>query len=644
MKYLKHILAALALVALTACGGGGGSAGSTPNSGGTASTPVLATATAAVQALSIRAAEPQIQADGSNTTTLIVSAVDVNNGLVAGAVVMLSATSGVINSSSGTTDASGQASFFFSSGFTDQSNRVATITTSSNGKTAQTQVKIVGGTITLDAGGVSSVLVGGGALNLSATVKDASGQPVVGTTVTFTTSDASKVAIGTTSAVTANTGIATISLTGVAAGASTITVSSNGISANKVITAVAAGTSFFFSSPSSNTVIATGASQAITVAAPGVANVQFVTTLGTFSNGQNTQIVPVSGGSASTNFSSLQAGLATIAALDTANNAKTASLPIVISPPVASANKILLNANKTNVAVSQGGVLNGININARAIRNNGAVDEGVFNVPVLFTLSGGPGGGEYLDRAIGFTDSNGFVSTTFFAGNQSSTQNGIKVRASIVGGAVSTGTLPSNSDLAITIGGQALSVAFSPATVIQSSADNTVYNLPFSVIVSDANGGAVNGTVVSLSLKPYAFSTGNNACAGPVATYCSEDLNGNGSLDAGEDGARIVLPNNLSSKSCTGGISFGSVDNLLTPPNSAAGTVPSSVLTGPTGIAPFTLTYLKGSAVWVVVKLTATVNSAGTESTFSSIFRLSPSAADVADPATCPLPASPYTN
>ena len=84
----------------------------------------------------------------------------------------------------------------------------------------------------------------------------------------------------------------------------------------------------------------------------------------------------------------------------------------------------------------------------------------------------------------------------------------------------------------------------------------------------------------------------------------------------------------------------GSKDGNLTPQNSDAGSVPATVVTDTKGIAAFDLTYLKGSALWVVNKLTASVSSNGTETSKSTIFRLAASKPDV-DP--CVLPPSPYS-
>ena len=657
MKQLKYILLAFICGAMISCSGGGGSSGSTQGSStssgtstgsttttGTSTTVVTNTKTAQVTALSINSTSPQILSDGSTTATLIVTSIDSSNAAILGAEVRVSADTGLLSSSTSLTDVNGQAKFVFSSGSIDRSTRIATIIAVSNGATAQTQIKITGGTITLDSGGVSTALVGGTNVVVFATVRDVSGVTVpTGTTVTFDSTNNTILSVTPKIAFTNSAGIATSSVAALAAGKDDISASAKGVIAVLPLTGSASGSGFYVSAPSNSKVITTGTTETITVIAPNATAVTFVTPLGLFGNGQNNQNVAVIGGVASATYSSSSAGEANISVYDpAAPTVRSATVLIKVSPPVSSANKLLITANKSNVPVSNATTQNGIQIKARAIFNTNGTDVGVFNVPVLFSISGGPGAGESISQAIAFTDASGNASTTFVAGTQATTQNGVRVNAQILNSAVTTNLLPSNNDLIITIGGQALSVVFTRGSVILPSADNTYYDLPMSAQVTDANGNAVKDELVSLSLKPYAFSTGTNACTPVVTgTYCTEDLNSNGSTDFGEDGVRRALPNDLSSLVC-GATAIGSTDLALTPPNASAGSVPDTIRTNTSGVAGFNLTYLKGNATWIVVKLTATVGSSGTESSYSSIFRLVPSADD-ATKVPCPLPASPFT-
>ena len=161
---------------------------------------------------------------------------------------------------------------------------------------------------------------------------------------------------------------------------------------------------------------------------------------------------------------------------------------------------------------------------------------------------------------------------------------------------------------------------------------------------TDANNNPVRDQVVTLHMRPVAFSTGSSCII--TATYCSEDANGNDSLESNEDGVRIQLHYNLDNisicSSTPAAVSQlgGTKDKNLTPQNSDGGSVPSTVMTDQNGIASFDHTYLKSSAGWVVNMVTATVVSNGTESSKSTIFRLAAAVPDVGPP--CNLPASPY--
>lgn len=651
MQILKHAFAILLATALVACGGGGGSPGTISGGGATTTTTTTtttvttpttgaSTATLAVASLAVQTTPTAITSAGG-ASLISVYAIDAGNALISGASINFSVTGGLLSSSSATTDGSGKATVTFTPGFINQSNRIAVVTATSNGKTAVGQVTVSGGSLALSAGG-NSIAVGSTSL-LTAFVKDPTNNPVPGTTVTFTTSDSSILGVSTASAVTNASGVATTVVSGLGGpGSATINASALGTSQGLTFSTTVTGAGFYFATPANGTVVTTGVGQAIQVQATSVANVTFATTLGVFGNGLSSQTVPVVGGVASATLTSASAGQATVQAVDqAAPSVRSASIRLVISQPVAAANKILLNGDKTIVPVSDATTQNTIGITARAVQIVAGVDQPVANVPILFTLTGGPGGGEYLTNALGYSDSSGFVTTTFVAGSVGSIPSGtagLRIHAQILNTAIATGISPSNNDLLLTIGGKALSVAFGGATVIQPSTDNTYYLYPFSVQVTDANGNGVNGATVSLSVKPYAFSPGGG-CS-PTATYCSEDLNNSGSLDAGEDGTRITLPDDLSSLSCNGVAAVGTKDTLLTPNGSDAGSVPATVTTNSAGLGAFQYTYLKGRSIWMVVKITASVNSNGTEASSSTIFRLPAAAADVAP--VCLIPNSPF--
>ena len=60
----------------------------------------------------------------------------------------------------------------------------------------------------------------------------------------------------------------------------------------------------------------------------------------------------------------------------------------------------------------------------------------------------------------------------------------------------------------------------------------------------------------------------------------------------------------------------------MTPPSSAAGSVPKTVTVGENGIGEFNLVYLKNSAVWIRDRIRASTVVSGTETTSSMTFQL----------------------
>src|SRR5690606_3684339 len=123
----------------------------------------------------------------------------------------------------------------------------------------------------------------------------------------------------------------------------------------------------------------------------------------------------------------------------------------------------------------------------------------------------------------------------------------------------------------------------------------TTYQQPWTVIVTDASGNAQANKTVQLSVTPTEYVKGiydapdiaNGEPDGqwqyePAVECVSEDVNQNGSLDAGEDA------NN---------------NGKLEPDASAA--TPMEVVTNADGIADFNLTYFKSQCSWIGVELRA---------------------------------------
>ncbi|MDY6839207.1 MAG: invasin domain 3-containing protein [Thermodesulfobacteriota bacterium] len=184
----------------------------------------------------------------------------------------------------------------------------------------------------------------------------------------------------------------------------------------------------------------------------------------------------------------------------------------------------------------------------------------------------------------------------------------------------------------IVVGGTAGSLVIGRGSEI-TVLSPTTYSLPMSVLVADSNGNPVPGTTVSLNAWPIQYSTGewveviiltDQYCEAKITgTYPNEDVNENLFLDPGEDT----------------GNDPGHGDGELTPPNSAAGTVPMTVTTDANGVANFDLVYMKSSAMWIVDRIQASTLVLGTETTSSMTFRLP---AEKTEAWLCELPDSPY--
>jgi Bacterial Ig-like domain (group 1) len=668
MKFLKYLSAGVLALGLASCGGGGGSAGTTSTGSGITPTPTPTTPTvptiptvptvpnanANVATIRINSSATSLNADGSSLVTFTVFALTSGNASVTGATIDLAATNGVILSSPSVVTTATGATVTMIAVSSDQTKRISALTASCAGCTASpatAQINVIGASVAVTNSGATSLIVRGATTALNATVKDVFGVVMQGVTVSFAATDPAILGLNAPTGVTNSSGIATVTVAGLTAGTASINVSALGNAKSQAYTSGLGTTVLAVTSPANNFVMLTGApGKLITVSAPGASTLTFTTTRGTFGNGTTSQNVAVVNNTASATLTSVQAGTATITIGD--NLLRSADLTLVVSPPVTAVNKILLNASQTTLPIANAsGSQSSLTLTARAVFFDGVTDQSVVNVPIEFSMAGGPGAGEFLAPALAFTDSAGNAVATFTAGTSASIPNGIVISAKVQGTAVQTGTSPSSNNALLTIGGQALSVAFGPASVLGESSDKTLYIQAYSVQVTDANNNPVPNKVVTLRMRPVAFSLGG-ACT-VTETYCSEDWNANGSLEAAaEDGVRISTttatagscPSTASTVATAltiGGIPPGTPDRILTPPNSDGGSVPTTVTTDASGIAAFNLTYLKGSALWVINKLTATVSSNGTETGKSTIFRLAQSVPDFGPP--CALPPSPYS-
>lgn len=638
IKFSILFLWTAAITALTGCG---------DNTGTTLPGTVTITATA----LQLVASPATVKSDNSTTTTITVTALDAGNAVVPNTPVTITTDAGVLSSSSVTTGADGTATLTFSSGTSSHFNRTANITATAGAAAKTLPINITGSTLTLATAATNSISTGT-PVTLSATAKDAGGNPVSGQTVNFTVTTGSGTFSPGASATTDSGGVASVSFTATAAGSAVVKADwldspagASTVSATQTFTVASAGSAFQLITPASSPFPVTlGATQAVTAYIPAtilsstVTNVRFTASLGSWqSSGTKSQTVAftAAGNYTQTFVAGTSAGIANVQVdvLDASGAVLSSAQTVLsLSASAANASQISLQANVSSISPSTGSISSTATLTA-TVRD--ASNNPVGNAPVLFELVNPTGSGEQVIPVTvmtAATQANGVAvgqaQSTFIAGTQPTNQ-GLQIRASIVGTAISGTTT-------ITVGGVAGSIAIGTSSSIASVNGDTSYQLPVTVIVTDSAGVAVPGAVVSLSLWPESYNKGTRnavTCAVAYDTttgFDNEDTNRNLILDGGED---VDGPGGHGA----GTPFYGAADGVLWPQSSAAGSVPQTVTTGSDGSASFNWTYLKDYASWLKVRMQARTTVQGTEATSVSIVTLPTSGADTYNILFCPL-------
>ena len=629
---------------------------SSGNQSSTTNSTATTTATTTAATVTLSASNATVPSDNSASTTVTVTAVSSTNAALPGVVVTLSSDTGILSTQTVTTGTDGTATFTFRSGTSSLANRTATITASA-GATAQLQIQIAGSTLSVFGTTGSNVPNDGTSpVTITFIAKNAQGVGLASTpyTVSWVTTTGGHLTLNTTSGNAGADGKFSVIVAGTgspATGTATVTASAAGATASATINVTAVSGTFGISKTSNSTgpvvtinptavAMTIADSLTVTVSAPSSASVTFTTTQGKWGNGLTSQTVVVAGGVASAILTQTQAGQANVQVSDGTNSAS-----LVVGVTATTPYSITLTATPTVVAKGGG-------TSTLIAKVMDANNQPVGNAAVAFSMSNTTGGGENVSPAVAYTTAIaggnlglGEARVTFTAGSLSSSATGVQVRATVQNTAVVTNTPPSGNDAAIVIGGTAGSIAFGMATQITDPGQgSTYYQYPMSVQVADSNGNPMANTIVNLSVWPAAWSTGMNAPCAPDAddgvskgTFVNEDLNKNLILDSGEDGYRKYFVNGVGGAVVAG----GTKDGLLTPVNSAAGTLPGSVTTDANGVAAFNLTYQKTSAIWTIDTIRASTTVQCSETVSQITFRLPASKADATPPTSCYL-ASPY--
>lgn len=621
------------------------------------------------QSFALSYSQNTVKSDNSDSSMITAILLDKNRVPIPGITVNFSVDGGQLSAASAVTtvdvtDDQAKAQVRFSAGEVNASNRTVTITAEVQGLPKRIlPIQIVGSAISLSTEKTNLDVEKAEKDTLKILAQDAGLNPVYDTEVTATVipgdpsdpnaskGDLSLASIkngevsqtdvnGVLTDTTDVNGELIIEVRGKRAGEATIRVEAVGDTKTQVYTISSVAETFTIISPEEDLVgVSTDQSLPVQVRSPNGESVRFSTTFGTWENGRKVIDVPVQGNRIATaSLSSAEAGLASIQVFESATDQQgaTDSMQAAFYAPLDTASNLSLQASSNTIKPSTGDTVNTLTISA-TVKN--ASDQVVGNAPVAFSLSNTTGGGESISPVIVYTNSSGVATTTFSSGSLSSGGEGVEISAEVLGSSEAV-----TDTLRIIIGGTAGSVVIGQSTDIQSVANDTAYELPMSVVVSDANGNPVPGAKVTLSSWPNRYATGfwtAEPCL-PVVTgkYPNEDANRNLILDEGED-----LPPNA--------------DGRLTPPNSAAGTVSGTssgetgsarsprmsardddtyiVQTDNQGVAKFYLTYLKSSAVWIESEITASTMVSGSETQSKYPFWLPYLKEDA-----CELPDSPY--
>ncbi|MEO5366219.1 MAG: Ig-like domain-containing protein [Magnetococcus sp. WYHC-3] len=324
--------------------------------------------------------------------------------------------------------------------------------------------------------------------------------------------------------------------------------------------------------------------------------------------------------------------------------------------------RIIVQANPTTLqSNSPGDETHKSEILATVRDRNGNL---VKSQTVVFSIDSDTTNGR-LSTDTATTDNYGQARTYYIAGTTSSASRGVVIRGTMLN---ATHVEIGNSTTALTVAGEAVFVSLGTGNVL-SEVNNTLYSLPYSVLVTDANGSPVANATVNLGVTSTYFSRGqycqtfrytdvtngtveyywswNQSSEGWVATEddnangildydpdfdgntsdsedtfppeaSSEDTNGNSVLDSGEDRNNNGVIDNISGN--------GSLD-----PGQVSTPSVSSVVTDSSGFGSFSLLYPQNYGAWVKVKLTASTQVSGTESSRSEVITLPVLSSDYSD-------------
>lgn len=632
------VLGGLAAAFIAGCGGGGSREFDADDGGGTPG--------AAVPAMvELTKSAPSVSSDGRQTVRLFATVKDAGNVVVPDVAVGFSASGqGVsVTALRSVTDASGQVEATLT--VSDPTNRQIVVTAVAAGRTASTEIAVVGSTVSLS--GPASVVLNSPAV-FQVTVRDASGAGIAGKPVEAASSAGNPITLA--PGVTDAQGVANLLYTPSRAGADTITVRAAGAAGERALQV--STTSLAFDAPPVGAEIVVNAPAVpvqVRVLEGGVppsppVTVSFTATRGVLGAAS---AVTDAAGYAVTTIRSPLAGRSTITATVPNGTVSTRDLLFVADR----AAKLEVQASPTTLGVNlSGGSTESSQIIA-VVRD--LADNPVKGARVNFSATD-PSAGAGLSAGFAITDDAGRATVTFFPGAIPTGTNKIVVRGVIDCAYVVTGVQcatpgnPPSDQIELTAARRALQVRIGTGNElvkVEELGAAPVFNeMPYGVVVTDSAGNPVagvtlNATVFSLTYgkgywSPVAqCNVGFEVCWLQVVqgVCASEDLNENLLLD------RVPLNEDLNG------------DGVLTPGNVAAAYfgatgLATTAVTDDKGSSVLRIRYLRDRSAWVKVRLRITASVPdGTEGAEKVEFWLPMLASDVANPGVSPPGAvSPY--
>lgn len=601
--YLRRTVAVMAVLLVAGCGGDeNGFAGD----GGDPATGVAVSAAT----LTLLASSPQLGSSGSASAVISAIVKDQRNNLLADVPVTFTASSGSLEvTPNAVTDAAGRVEAALTPGG-DYTNRAITVTANAGNLTESVIIAVTGTSLTIS--GESSATLGD-PVTLTIALRDSDGAPIAGRTLAVTSSQGNTLSAA--SLTTNSGGQVKVTVTATAAGTDTITVSAQGATASHAINV--SGDEFSLLAPAAGTSIEINSCEIVTASWMQTGSpvsgetLLFSATRGTLYSDAActvpaTSAVTNGSGEASLWIFSTNAGPSTLNAA-AADGPSTSRVVNFIATDAATlnvqANPATIGPNDGNQVVQQESA---VTVTVRDANNN-LVSGKVIRFTIVQDNSGGT-----LTSATATTNLQGRASTSYVSSSATTAKDGVIIRAEV-------NDDPSiNSTVTLTVARSALFVRLGTGNQIEEP-NLTTYRMPYSVMVTDANGNAAAGVPLTLSVNPsdpngpnpgYAkgsYSVVGTAWVQNVDDECrNEDLNLNGIMDLGED---------------------TNLDGNLTPGNVAS--VPPNVVTDSNGAFEFGITYAQQFANWVHVRLTATASVDGTESVDFQDFWLPVAASDV---------------